>query len=276
MKTKFHLLFSLQFLFSVFTNAQHLVQVWDAGNVFKTPESVLYENSLNAIFVANINGNPSEKDGNGFISLLNTDGTLKELKWIEGLNAPKGMAVIDNKLFVSDIDELVEIDIDRAKIINKYPVEGAQFLNDVTTCKSGKVFISDSNLGVIHVLNDGKINLFLDDPQLGSTNGLFAEKGKLFIGSHNIFQVDMTTKEIKIVQTNCKGIDGLEKDQNGNFVFSNWVGRIFYLDNDKMTKMVDSTAEKINTADIDFALELNLLIVPTFNDNRVVAYKIVK
>jgi hypothetical protein len=38
--------------------------------------------------------------------------------------------------------------------------------------------------------------------------------------------------------------------------------------------MWDSTEKKINTADLYFAKELDLLLVPTFFDNQVVAYQI--
>ncbi len=275
MNAKKYFVFFFLLSFTITTLGQKLVKVWETTGL-KTPESVLYDHELGIIFVSNINNSPSEKDGNGFISLLNTDGKIKNLEWVSGLSAPKGMAIFDGKLYVSDIDEVVEIDIPKAKIIKKYPVEGATFLNDVAVCKNGMVFISDSDQKKIHVLKDGKINLWHHDDEMGRINGLFTEKGKLYIGSDRIFQADLKTKEVKVIQTNCGGIDGLEKDNDGNFVFSNWLGRIFYLEDGNMTKMVDSTKEKINTADIDFALELDLLLVPTFFKNQVVAYKIEK
>src|SRR6056297_1211635 len=100
--------------------AQTLEKVWETSTEMKTPESVLYDSERDLIYVANINENPSEKDGNGFISVLNPDGSVKVFKWVENLSAPKGMAIFDGRLYVADIDQLVEIDIENSKILNKY------------------------------------------------------------------------------------------------------------------------------------------------------------
>ena len=262
--------------FSIHSYGQKLVEVWRTGPTMKTPESVYYEPDRNVIFVANINDKPSEKDGNGFITQLEADGSVKTMNWVTGLNAPKGMAVFNGKLYVSDIDELVEIDIDKAKIINRYPAPGAIFLNDVAACSNGTIFVSDSQTNKIHALKDGQFTVWKEDSQLKGINGLFTDHEKLYIGSEKIQEADVKTKDLKDIQDGCQGIDGLAKDKLGNFVFSNWAGRIFYLEDGKMTKMWDSTEKKISTADIFFATDLNLLLVPTFFDNQVVAYRIEK
>lgn len=274
MKPKYLLIILIFIGISFHASSQKLVEVWRTGPQMKTPESALYDAASNMIYVANINGNPSDKDGNGFISLLNSDGTVKEMEWVTGLNAPKGMAIFDGKLYVSDIDELVEIDIATAKIENRYPAENAVFLNDVAACQNGMIFVSDSNAGRIYVLDNGQIAVWLEGNDFAGTNGLYTKKGKLYAGSGDLKEIDVKTKAVKVIQNDCQGIDGLDKDENGNFVFSNWVGRIFYLQDGKLTKMWDSTADKINTADIFYANDLRLLLVPTFFDNQIVAYKI--
>ncbi|WP_299582221.1 hypothetical protein [uncultured Sunxiuqinia sp.] len=262
--------------FSLNSYSQKLVEVWRTGPNMKTPESVYYDSNNDVIYVANINDNPSKKDGNGFISQLNPDGTVKKMEWVTGLSAPKGMAVFEDKLYVSDIDELVEIDIDKAKIINRYPAPGAIFLNDVAACGNGTIFVSDSRTNKIHALSNGKFEVWKEGDELEGINGLYTEDGKLYIGSQKIQVADVKSKKLSTLQTDCQGVDGLEKDNEGNFVFSNWPGRIFYLEDGQLTKLWDSTADKINTADVFFAKELNLLLVPTFFDNQVVAYKIEK
>ena len=266
------ILFLLSISFSSFS--QKLIQIWDTGQQLNTPESVLYDESRGVIYVSNINENPWEKDGNGFLSTLGPDGSIKNKEWITGLSGPKGLAVVDNKLYVADIDELVEINLDENKVIKKYPADGLTSLNDVTSTADGAIYVSDTNTGKIMALKDGKFTLWYDGGAMGRINGLYAENGKLYVGSDKIYELDLSSKDIKEVQLNCGGIDGLEKDNDGNFVFSNWPGRIFYVQGDQLVKMMDTTKDKINTADIDFAKKLNLLLVPTFFDNRVVAYKI--
>ena len=77
---------------------------------FLTPESVLHDSGQDIYFVSNINGSPTAKDNNGFISRLKPDGAVENLKFIEGgkggvvLNAPKGLALHGDTLWVADID----------------------------------------------------------------------------------------------------------------------------------------------------------------------------
>lgn len=254
-------------------SAQKMVELWRTEGL-KTPESVLYSNELGTIFVANINGKPAEKDGNGFISVLAPTGDIRKLEWVTGLNAPKGMAVYNGKLYVSDIDQLVEIDIEKSKIVNRYPAADAVFLNDVAAAADGSIFVSDNRAGRIYRLADGALSVWLDGNDYLETNGLYADGGKLYAGSQVLKEIDIATKEVNVIQTGCQGIDGLDRDEQGNWIFSNWAGRVFYLKNGKLTKMWDSTAQKINTADLSYARGLGLLLVPTFFDNQVVAYKI--
>jgi hypothetical protein len=118
-------------------------ELWESPADLKNPESVAYAPKQDVLFVSNIDGRPDQKDQNGFISKVSpTNGSIIELDWIKGLNAPKGMAVYDNsnsgsKLYVSDITDLVEIDIESGKIINRFNAPGSSFLNDVVSDDQG-------------------------------------------------------------------------------------------------------------------------------------------
>jgi DNA-binding beta-propeller fold protein YncE len=256
-------------------NAQKLEKVWETTAELKTPESVLFDEENEIIYVANINGDPTAKDGNGFISILNADGSEKNLEWVKGLDAPKGMALSNGKLYVSDIDRLVEIDVRTGKIVSRYHAANAVFLNDVAACSNGMILVSDTRTARIYALVNGSLSVWVEGEPLEAPNGLFTEMGKLYIGDKNIYEADIKTKEIKQIIADAGGVDGLEKNNEGEFVFSNWPGRVFVHRNGKNVKILDTTAEEINTADLDFALKLNLVLVPTFFDNKVVAYRIV-
>lgn len=85
--------------------------------MLKTPESVVYAPKHDILFVSNIDGKPDQKDQKGFISKVSlSNGSITELNWLTGLDAPKGMAIYNNsKLYVSDITDLVEIEIGMEK-----------------------------------------------------------------------------------------------------------------------------------------------------------------
>ena len=276
MNTKKSLIILLLLTIGVASHSQKLVEVWKTGQILKTPESSLYDPDLNVIFVSNVNQNPWEKDGNGFISVLTPDGKMKTAEWVSGLSGPKGMGILNGKLYVADIDELVEIDIAQGKIVKKYPANGVASLNDVDVSDDGIVYVSDTNSGKVLALKDGEFSVWYDGSEMGKINGLFAEGDKLYVGADNLYQMDRKTQKITEVQSDCGGIDGLTKDNDGNFVFSNWPGHIYYYQGGQMTKMMDTVDQKINTADVGFAKKLNVLLVPTFFDNQIVAYKIVR
>jgi DNA-binding beta-propeller fold protein YncE len=275
MKTIFTGLFLILIFEANLLSAQRMEKVWQTTADLKTPESVLYDQQRDVIYVSNINGDSSEKDGNGFISILNPDGSVKNLEWVKNLNAPKGLAIFKGKLYVADIDQLVEIDIEKGTITAKYDAPGAVFLNDVTANADGMIFVSDTRTAKIHVLNDKKLTVWMEGEPLQNPNGLMAEKGKLLVGDNNIYEVDIQTKKTTLLIKDAGGVDGLEKNKEGDFVFSNWPGRIFIQKNGKTIKLLDTTAQKINTADIGYDLKHDLVLVPTFFDNHIVAYKIV-
>src|SRR5215217_8934653 len=87
-------------------------KVWETPAQFKTPESVIYEPNENVLVVSNIDGAPDGKDKQGFISKVSPlNGSIIELNWVTGLDAPKGMTITNNNitnntlLYVSDITD---------------------------------------------------------------------------------------------------------------------------------------------------------------------------
>jgi sugar lactone lactonase YvrE len=119
---------------------------------FRTPESVLYDSVMDVYVVANINGAPTAKDDNGFLSRVSPSGTVVELRWLDGasdsvtLNAPKGMAIKGDTLFVADIDAVRLFDRTTGAPLGARMVRGATFLNDVTVGPDGTVYVSDTGL----------------------------------------------------------------------------------------------------------------------------------
>jgi len=178
MELKSYLLFILLALGST-GYPQSLTKLWSTSDGLKTPESALFDASSNKIYVSNIDGNPTEKDGNGFISILEADGKMNTLKWVTGLNAPKGQAIYKGNLYVADIDELVVINISEAKIIKRYKIENAKFLNDVTVSEEGIVYVSDMQDNKIYALAGSNLSFWLEDKLIANPNGLWTEKGQL-------------------------------------------------------------------------------------------------
>ncbi len=253
-----------------------LTKLWETSKSMLTSESVCFDSERNVIYVSNINGQPLEKNEQGFISKLSPEGEVLVEKWVEGLNAPKGMGVFGNKLYVTDIDQVVEIDIAKGEIVLRHPAEGSQFLNDISIDKSGNVYVSDMAANKIYRISEGTVDMWLESELFDNPNGLFIEGGSLLIGiTDSVLKADLQTKELTVFIQNTGGIDGIVPDGNGNYLISDWQGNIHLINaNKEKLKLLDTTPDSINAADIDYVIPKKMLLVPTFFDNRVMAYKL--
>jgi sugar lactone lactonase YvrE len=243
---------------------------------FDTPESILMDPEKQILFVSNIGGNnPTEKDGNGFISVLDTDGKIINMKWAEGLNAPKGMTISDGTLYVADIDRIVRINLKTGKIVEKIPVEGSVFLNDMVTLPDGTILISDSKASRYYKLSDEGIEVFIEEDSFSFPNGMCVDEDLVITGVGERI-ITIKVKEGLWVEfvPETGGVDGLSKVADNLYIFSDWSGRIFLLTPTEIELILDTTEEKINAADFYFDSKKNMLYVPTFFANTVVAYKL--
>jgi len=257
-----------------------LKKFWESEKLFKTPESVNYFQKENCFIVSNVNGNPSAKTGNGFLSKLSLEGKIINLKWIEGLNAPKGAAIYKDTMVVTDIDRIAIVDLNKGIIKRFLNIPDSVFLNDVAVDSKGIFYISDSSSknSKIYCFNGEKTYIYLSAKDVQSPNGLFIKNNTLFIGNSGdgfIKKVNLKTKAISNFCSVGKGIDGLKLINNNCFITSDWKGHVsFACEKNNITTLLDTTKAKINAADLEYLPSLKLVIIPTFFDNKCVAYKL--
>ncbi len=253
-----------------------LTELWRTDTVLLTCESVLFDGQRQQIFVSCINGSPAEKNGKGYIALLDVDGNVKSLEWVSGLNAPKGMGIFGDLLFVADIDQLVVIDIQKAEVKERIPVGGATFLNDIAIDSDGTVYFTDSDTGRIWKYKEGKMELWITEG-LERPNGLFIEESRVLLtssGSSDLKVIDKNTGTFKTVTTDIGHGDGVEfTGKEGHYIVTSWSGEVFLVLPDfSRISLLKTSDQNINSADIGFDRKKQVVYVPTFFDNRVVAY----
>jgi len=173
---------------------------------------------------------------------------------------------------------VVKIDTRLEEIIAIYDADGATFLNDITIDDQGRVFISDSGLGAIFLLKGDKIEVFLPKGTFDRSNGLDWFNNELYVGTKGmIIGVNLENKRHRDVVEVDGGIDGLEIWKGQYFVFSDWTGKVQVADLIGNTRVLfNTTSISINAADIEVIGKSDLLLVPTFFDNRVMAYQIME
>jgi len=268
--------------------AARSISVTDVG--LQTPESVLHDVVADLYLVSNINGSPTDKDGNGFISRLKPDGSVDALKWIDGsapgvtLNAPKGMGISGDTLYVADIDAVRLFDRGTGAPLASWDVPGATFLNDIAVADDGEVYVTDSGLqmGAEGLVPDGSDAVYSFENgapvavaaggALGNPNGVLVDGARLLVvtfGSGAVMAIDRATGATSTLSTPPEGqLDGIVADSSGTFLVSSWAGQAVYR-GDAQGSYVTVADSLEAPADIGWDATRRRVLVPLFTSNRV-------
>lgn len=265
----------------------HAQEVWRTTG-FAMPESVEWDGAAGVAYVSNMGADPMAADGDGYISTMGADGAVIAEKWATGLNAPKGMAAVNGKLYTADLTELVEVDTATGAVLNRYPAQGAVFLNDVTAAPDGRIFVSDTFANAIWVFENGAMSLFLQDPALMGANGLTVMGDKLVVANLGdvsqgfdklkpgwVVAVDLASKAISpFGSADPSGaLDGVEPDGAGGVLFTDNMGGRLMRQAPGGAAEVAATLEP-GAADMDVIPEQGLVLVPITPAGTVVGVKI--
>jgi hypothetical protein len=260
---------------SFFAGAQghKLEKIGETAAILNVPESVLPDLKNGIFYVSLIDGAGWDADGKGGIGILGPGMEKYDSTWITGLNAPKGMGIVGNRLFVADMTTVVVIDIKKGSIEKKIAIDSAQGLNDITVNSDGIVFVSDSRTGRIWKIENDKPSLYLEN--LKGINGLKSVGTDLYIGAGKQFVKAGRDKKLATLAEVTQGIDGIEPVGNGDFILTAWPGYIYYVSaNGAVETLLETHADKVNSADIGYDPEKKILYVPTFNARKIVMYRV--
>lgn len=261
------------------------ITVADVG--FATPESVRHDPVAEVYLVSNINGSPLEADGNGFISRLSPAGEVLALKWIGGgaagvtLDAPKGMAIVGDTLYVSDITRIRMFDRTSGAPLGELPIEGSTFLNDVAAGPDGTVYFTDTGMqagaegfvpsgsAAVFTLRGGVVTALLRGDALQAPNGVAVMDGNLWLvgfGGNELSRIADGGRQ-DIVALPAGSLDGLEFAADGVLV-SSWEGQAVYFGpvGGPFTAVVSPVEAP---ADIGYDAARHRVLIPLFNANEV-------
>src|SRR5678815_4047891 len=175
----------------------------------QSPYSFINDPIEKSYFISSVNGEAEIADNNGFITKLNPNGKLINLKFIQGgkddviLHAPKGMALVEHVLYVADLDTLRGFDTATGKPVMALTIRSPATsrseslptsLSDVTFDGKGHLYCSDQKANTIYRVDLAAqtISVLVTDPALAGPSGLVIhpksgqiiavswDKGKIF------------------------------------------------------------------------------------------------
>ncbi len=262
--------------------------VWEATGLH-LPESVIHDAARDRFYVSNMAGwGEQAVPGDGFISVLDGQGRVQELRWATGLQDPKGLALANGRLYVGDEDALVEIDVDTGEVVARHaPADGGPGgFNDCTADPDGNVYVFSSRLDTVFRLSGGRFEAWapLDVSRTGRPNGLLAEADRLLMGSWSvpapegeqeghISTLSYADKSIGRLGEGPLGhIDGIEPDGHGGYTVTDWTrGHVFHLDGNGRATLLFTLPQ--GAADHHYLASQRLLVIPQLLDNVVRAYR---
>jgi sugar lactone lactonase YvrE len=264
----------------------------------KTPESVRYDPELDVFYVSNINGNPSQHDGNGFIAVVRADSMAAATKiLVQGgkngakLDAPKGLALVADTLWVADINHvrafnrrtgapIADIDLSAQK---------ATFLNDVTVDGAGAIYVTDTGImidakgamshpGVDQIFKiTGRTAVALRPDSLDAPNGIAwdSTSGRFILGPSNSKAVQTWKEGDKATTPLVNGpgqYDGVEVLADGRILVTSWAdSTVHVIQNGELLSLVPNVS---GPADIGVDTKRNIVAIPRPTNNKIDYYKI--
>ena len=261
-------------------------KLWELTGL-DAPKSVLYDARTDSYFVSSMNGDPLARDGNGYISQVTADGRLIKKDWFTGLNAPKGMAIFGNDLFVADIDQVVVLHKLKAALRGRYPAPRSKYLADVAADTAGRIYVSDMLDDAIYRLDQGVLGKWVASARLMAPNAIKVVRDELWVASWgrivrgfetsepgHLLRIKLDSAEIKDVGRGYPigNLDGLEPIGDERFLVTDGrAGGMLLVDQYGRSQVIAALPR--GSADMGFNPLLRQVVVPLTAEGKIVAYQ---
>lgn len=264
------------------------------GVGLSSPDSAVHDPVADVYLISNVSGGLVDADNDGFISKVAPDGALIDLKWISGaagkttLNAPKGMALIGETLFVADIDVVRAFDRATGKPLGDVVIPAAKFLNGVAAAADGTLYVSDTGLGKTkgsdELTKSGSDAIYAIDAQrsvselakgieLSQPNGLIAQKAGVLVASVSgeVYRLEPGGQKAPFAKL-AVALDGLLQTPGGRLIVSSWEASTVFIDRAAPAppgEFEPLITELATPAGVAYDSSRRQLIVPLFRENAV-------
>jgi len=260
----------------------------ESGKTYNWPESMiaLPNGDLLVSQILSLDGTGWAYDNNGYITLLNSDGNVINKRWAVSmpgaeLHAPKGMKLVDDRLYVCDNNRIVRytLEADGPSTAIEIPIPGAEHLNDMAEA-DGVLYVSDTTRALVYAINLDTLDIIrIEAPT--KVNGVTVFDGRLFavsIDDGDVYELDINGRRPPRsfgLSQYFNGLNGIEILDDGTLIVSDVRGGAIYAISPDL-KNVFELAKLDWPADIGVDRVNNRLLVPQLKSNQISIYKLIK
>ncbi|MCC6991208.1 MAG: SMP-30/gluconolactonase/LRE family protein [Acidobacteria bacterium] len=253
---------------------------------FRFSESLAYDADRD-LYLSVHAGMPQEMAPNdGYVSLINPDGTVHTLKWIGvdrhglALNHPLGSDIANGMLYVVDIDTVRWFDMKTGEPKGQVQVPGVIRFNDLEVAADGTIYATQTGTPqaatswkVYKVTPQGQSSVVVTGAPLNMPNGIaFDAKGNLVvvnIGTNDVHTFTPDGKFVTTEQAVDSGNDGIVVTADGTkYVSSVRQGTVSRIRPGQKAEIVASGIP--SAASMTYDSKRNRLVIP-MNDWNAIA-----
>ena len=250
---------------------------------FHFAESCTFDPERNLILAMNRGNSADTPDNDGYVSLINPDGSVHTSKWIGAtrdgleLHDPIGSAIANGTLYTADNGSrhLRSFDLETGRPLTSVAIPGSGFINGVGVNGDGTAYLSDTGQGTIYEITvSGDVSVFAEGAPLNSPNGVAIDNdGNIVvvnIGDAAVITYDPSGDIVKEESAVEGGNDGVVVLANGTkYVSSVRFGSVSRIDTNGNATIVASGIP--SAASMCYDSIQNQLVIP-MNPNYALAF----
>ena len=249
---------------------------------FHFSESCTFDPDKNLILAMNAGNRGDTADSDGFVSLINPDGSVHTPKWIGAtrdgleLHDPLGSAVSNGVLYTVDSGHVRLFDLETGRPLRSIPVPESTRLNGIAVADDGTVYASNTRNPeqIWKVTADGDVSLFAEGAPLAAPNGVAIDQdGNIVVvnvGDNAVITYGRDGEVVRIEHSVEGGNDGVVVTADGTkYVSSVRYGSVSRI---RVGQEAETVASGIpNAASMCYDSTQNQLVIP-LNSNYALAF----
>lgn len=242
---------------------------WVTTGEFCEPETVLPLPD-GTLLVSNVCGYQTE--GDGFLTLMNSNGDIVDWRVVDELDSPLGMAMLADTIYVVDNNTIRAFSwpsYEPGEIIELTTI----MANDVAVSKDGTVYVTDTVADQVRAISpDRKTVRLIGNGLFVEANGIELHGSTLYVGAKNLWKVDLESLEITIYPDWLGDIDGIEFEADGTLQVTPVGGPLIRIPANGDIRVFGG--EGVSSANHGYDPRSGLALIPTGFDNTIIAIRV--